>query len=199
MEVAAPWSGFHEMSQHWDEQSLDGGGIFGSKRCAHHPGVHHVRGEDCLIGQRCGLQRPGQLVGEQDIGEFGLVVGLGTGDVSLSMRVGRNRDPPTRLRLRERVPVRARRDPPRPHPDDSRWRHRRFGAAMIGDSPPVPRRGQLLVSTQRAALRPVGFLNGLTGGPIRAAQPSPRAGPCRHGIAGRTGRQRTLQRVAAVA
>jgi hypothetical protein len=91
------------MSQQWDEQSLDRGGVFGSKRCTHHPGMHHVGGDDCLIEQRCGLQPPGQLVGEQDVGELGLVVGLGAGvvpftlevsevDAPLSMRVGRNRD-----------------------------------------------------------------------------------------------------------
>lgn len=63
--------GLHEMPQDWDEQSLDCGGVFGSKRCIHRPRVHHVGGDDSLIEQRCGLQPPGQLVREQDVGELG--------------------------------------------------------------------------------------------------------------------------------
>ena len=76
--------------------------------------LHHIRGDDCLIGQRCGLQPLGQLVGEHDIGKLGLVVGLGTGvvpftlevvevDAPLSMRVGRNRDHLGRRAVRQPV------------------------------------------------------------------------------------------------
>jgi hypothetical protein len=95
--------GLHEMTQQWDEQSLDGGGVFGSKRCTHHPGMHHVGSNDCLIQHRCGLQPPGQLAGEHDVGELGLAVGLGAGvapftlevsevDAPRGLRMGRNRD-----------------------------------------------------------------------------------------------------------
>jgi hypothetical protein len=78
------------------------------------PRVHHVGSDDCLIEPRCGLQPAGQLVGEQDVGELGLVVGHGTGvvpltlkvgevDAPLSMRVGRNRDHSGRRAVRQPV------------------------------------------------------------------------------------------------
>jgi hypothetical protein len=38
MEVAALGRGLHEMSQQWDEQSLDGGGVFGSNDVLTTPG-----------------------------------------------------------------------------------------------------------------------------------------------------------------
>src|SRR5438552_10644693 len=61
------------MQQEWDEQSLDNGGILGSERGADHARMQRVGGD------RRGLQPPGQLVGEQDVGEFGLVVSACTG------------------------------------------------------------------------------------------------------------------------
>ena len=101
-----------------------------------------------------------------------------------------------------------------PHPDDSQRRHRRRGAVLARRAGgfekgehchdpaihlPFLDEAQLLVSTQRAALRPAGFLNGLTGGQSEQRSHCRVPDPCGHGVAGRTGRQRTLQQVAAVA
>src|SRR5919198_4593160 len=57
------------MQQEWNEQSLDDGGILGSERGAYYAGMQRIGGD------RSGLQPPGQLVGEQDVSELGLVVG----------------------------------------------------------------------------------------------------------------------------
>ena len=96
--MAAPsrW-GLHERPEDRDEPPLHAGGVGGTER-----GVHHTRVQS--VGRDAGgPQPPGQLVGEQDIGELGLVVGPGAGvgplalevvevDASLRVCVGGDRD-----------------------------------------------------------------------------------------------------------
>ena len=95
-----------------------------------------------------------------------------------------------------------------PHPDDSQRRHWRCGAALARRAGgfekgehchdpaihlPFLDDAQLLLSTQRAVLPPAGLLNGLTGGQSEQRSHCRVPDPCGHGVAGRTGRQRTLQ------
>src|SRR5919201_2246621 len=61
--------GLHEMQQERDEQSLDEGGVLGSEGGAYYAGMQRIGGE----GR--GSQPPGQLIGEQNGMELGLVVG----------------------------------------------------------------------------------------------------------------------------
>ena len=83
-------------------------GVLGSERRAHHAGMQRVGGDGA------GRQPPGQLVGEQDVGELGLVVGpcAGVGPFALEvvevdpphgLRVGGDRDHAGRCALLQPV------------------------------------------------------------------------------------------------
>ena len=56
--------GFHEGPYEGEKYPLDSGGVLGSEGCAHYAWVQRV-GRD-----RGAFEPPGQLVGEQDVGEL---------------------------------------------------------------------------------------------------------------------------------
>ena len=109
MDVAAPRAGdFMNGRSSGTSSRWAPAGVLGSEGCAHHAGMQRVGGD------AAGVQPPGQLVGEQDVGELGLVVGprAGVGPFALQVvevdpaqlvRVGGDRDHPGRGALLEPV------------------------------------------------------------------------------------------------